>query len=306
MTKPILQQNKSIQKVTYVGMAVNIGLAVLKIVIGLVAGSIALLTDGFHSLSDLATDVAVLVGIHFGSKEPDHEHPYGHGRIETFSAGLVALILIVIGAVMIYKASMLIARISESTERFSYIGAAMIWVSLVSVVSKELIYRWTRNVAVQTHSAALYANAWHHRSDALSSIAVLVGAVAVLLGYPHGDQVAAIAVGLMIILVGVKVISGCLNELTERSVDRKTVEHIQKIIDSEKQILDWHRLRTRSLGREIFIDLHILVDPALTVTQSHEIADCLEKSLHSQMDQPVNVMVHVEPDLPSQRIGDGC
>jgi len=297
MTRPILQQNKSIQKVTYVGMVVNIALAAVKIVCGVLVGSVSLLADGFHSFSDLATDIAVLMGTHFGSKEPDHEHPYGHGRIETFSAAFVALILIVVGCGMILKASLAIARMPNSQAYSSLFGTVVIWVSLISVVAKELVYRWTRNVAVKTNSAALYANAWHHRSDALSSVAVLIGAIAVLSGYPYGDAIAAIAVGLMIILVGVKVINGCLNELTERSVDKKTVQQIEKIITSEKRILGWHKLRTRSLGREIFIDLHILVCSDLTVIDAHEIADCLEQSLHEQIAQPVNVMVHVEPKL---------
>jgi cation diffusion facilitator family transporter len=295
MTEPIHQQNKSIQKVTYVGMVVNITLAAMKIVFGLLVGSVSLLADGFHSLSDLATDVVVLVGTRLGSKEPDHEHPYGHGRIETFSAAFVALILVLVGGGMIFKASMGLARVHDPREHSGLFGAVVIWASLISVVAKELIYRWTRNVAMKTHSAALYANAWHHRSDALSSVAVLIGAVAVLLGYPHGDAIAGIVVGLMIILVGVKVISGCLGELTERSVDRETVLQIEKIITSEKRILGWHKLRTRSLGREVFIDLHMLVDPELTVTAAHEISDCLEQSLHKQIAQPVNVMVHIEP-----------
>ena len=297
MNKLLQSQNKSIQQVTFVGMAVNVSLSVLKIVFGSLVGSIALLTDGFHSLSDLATDVAVLVGVHFGSKEADHEHPYGHGRIETFSAALVGLILLVIGSVMIYKASMQIARLPERMERPPSFGAAMILVSLVSVISKEFIYRWTRDVAKKTHSAALYANAWHHRSDALSSLAVLIGAVAMMFGYRHGDQIAAIAVGLMIILVAVKVFSGCLNELTERAVDKDTVEQIEKIIASEKRILDWHKLRTRTLGREIFIDLHILVASDLNITAAHKISDSLEQSLHCRMTQPVNVMVHMEPKI---------
>jgi len=297
MNKLLQSQNKSIQQVTFVGMAVNVGLSVLKIVFGSLVGSIALLTDGFHSLSDLATDVAVLVGVHFGSKEADHKHPYGHGRIETFSAVLVALILLAIGTVMIYKASMQIARLPESREHPPSFGPVIIGISLISIISKEFIYCWTRNVAMKTHSAALYANAWHHRSDALSSLAVLIGAVTVMFDYPHGDQIAAIAVGLMIILVAVKVFSGCLDELTERSVDRKTVEQIEKIIASEKRILDWHKLRTRSVGREVFIDLHILVAPDLNITEAHGIADSLEQSLHDRMTQPVNVMVHVEPKL---------
>lgn len=297
MTECIRSQNKSIRKVTYVGMAVNVGLAVLKIVFGLLVSSVSLLADGFHSFSDLATDVAVLVGVHFGSKEPDHEHPYGHGRIETFSAAFVAIILMLIGSGMIYRAGMAIARTEHSAGRASLFEIVVIGVALVSVIAKELIYRWTRNIAVKTHSAALYANAWHHRSDALSSVAVIIGAIAMLLGYPHGDGIAAIAVALMIILVGVKVITGCFDELTERSVDQKTVEKIESIIASDSRILGWHKLRTRSVGREIFVDLHILVDPDLNLTAAHTIADGLEQSLRENISQPVNVTVHMEPKL---------
>jgi cation diffusion facilitator family transporter len=278
-------------------MAVNVALAAVKIVFGLGVGSIALMADGFHSFSDLATDIVVLVGIHFGSKEPDHEHPYGHGRLETFSAALVALVLVLVGGGMIYKAGMEIARMDASQEATKTFGVVVIAVSLLSVVSKEMIYRWTRKIAVHTHSTALYANAWHHRSDAFSSVAVLVGAVAVMVGYAYGDQIAAIAVGLMIVMVGIKVVNGCLHELAERAVDEKTVERIERVIESEQRILSWHKLRTRSLGREIFIDLHILVDPDLKVTEAHEIADALEQSLHAQIPQPVNVMVHVEPKM---------
>ncbi|MHC5146434.1 MAG: cation diffusion facilitator family transporter [Planctomycetota bacterium] len=295
MTKTKQRQNRSIQRVTCIGMVVNIALAGLKIILGLMVGSVSLLADGFHSLSDLATDVAVLVGTHLGAKEPDHEHPYGHGRLETFSAAFIALILVFVGGAMIVKASLNLAVENDEQILSSYFGSAVIWGAIISIIAKELMYRWTRNIAVKTHSAALYANAWHHRSDALSSIAVMIGAVAVLLGYPQGDAIAAIIVGLMIILVGVKVISGCLNELTERSVDAKTVDQIQTVIESDNRILGWHKLRTRSLGREIFVDFHILVDPNLNITAAHEIADALEQSLHSKITQPINVMVHIEP-----------
>ena len=302
MIQPITQQNNAaIRRVTYWGMLTNFGLAVFKSTIGLVVGSISLFADGIHSLSDLLTDVAVLVGVHFGSKEPDSEHPYGHGRLETFSTAFVAAILILVGCGMIYKASGDIARMHATGVEKVTISSWVIWIAMLSVVSKEILYRWTRIVAVRAHSSVVYANAWHHRSDALSSIAVIVGAIAVKFGYPHGDQLGAIVVGIMIILVGIKVIDGCIREFSERAVDARTVEQIQKIIEAEKRIRSWHKLRTRSVGREIFLDLHILVDPQLNITDAHEIADCLEGTLHKQMPQPVNVMVHVEPDLPEMR-----
>ena len=295
------QNNAAIRKVTCWGMLINLVLAVFKSVAGLLVGSISLFADGIHSLSDLLTDVAVLVGVHLGSKEPDSKHPYGHGRMETFSTAFVAAVLILVGVGMIYKASGDIAKMHAAGIEKVTISSAVIWIALLSVISKEILYQWTRIIAVRANSSAVYANAWHHRSDALSSVAVIVGAIAVKFGYPHGDQLGAIVVGIMIILVGIKVIDGCIREFSERAVDARTVEQIQKIIDSEKRIRSWHKLRTRSVGREIFLDLHILVDPQLNITEAHEIAECLETTLHEQMPQPVNVMVHVEPDLPAQR-----
>ena len=302
MTKESLQaDNVSIRRVTYLGMLGNIVLSVLKMVVGLFTGSLALVADGIHSLSDCLTDIAVIFGVYLGSKEPDPEHPYGHGRLETFSTAFIAIILIVVGGGMIYTASMNIARMHAAEHQMATISTAVIWVALLSVVSKELLYQWTRRVAVKTHSTALYANAWHHRSDALSSVAVVIGAIAVKLGYPHGDQLAAIAVGLMVIMVGVKVFAGCLHEFSERSVDTQTMQKIESILESEARIRHWHRLRTRTVGREIFVDLHILVDSELNITEAHAIADALEGDLHERINRPVNVIVHVEPDLPHMR-----
>ncbi len=302
LTAAALQSgNASIRRVTYAGMAVNLLLAGVKSLTGLAVGSISLFADGIHSLSDLLTDVAVLVGVHLGARKPDWDHPYGHGRFETFSTAFVALVLIVVGGGMIYKASAEIAKMHAEGVETVTISTWVIWIALVSVVAKEAIYQWTRRVAVRTKSAAIYANAWHHRSDALSSIAVIIGAAAVKFGYPHGDQLAAIAVGLMVIMVGVKVIGQCLNEFAERAVDEQTIEQIQRIILSEKRIRHWHQLRTRTAGREIFVDLHILVDPNLSIVDAHEIAESLEQTLQAELPQPVNVMVHIEPDIPRLR-----
>jgi len=293
--------NIKIRSVTYLGVIVNIVLAAVKVTVGFLANSIALIADGIHSLSDMATDVVILLGVHFGSKKPDSKHPYGHGRIETFAAAIVAIVLIVVGGFMIYRAAFAIANMHYGTDQPPFIGQAVLWVAMISVFSKELIYRITRKVAVKTNSSALYANAWHHRSDALSSIAVVIGFIATRFGYRHGDQVAAIAVGLMIILVGVKIIGKCLEEFAERSADSQTMAQIEQIISSEIMINDWHKLRTRSVGREIFIDLHILVDPDLNITDAHEITEILERSMRQNISRPINLTVHVEPDRPEMR-----
>lgn len=302
MTREKLQKSSTrIKSVTNLSLVVNGLLCVAKFIIGYLAGSIALVADGVHSLSDMVTDFAVLVGSYFGAKEPDAEHPYGHGRIETFSALFIAAVLGFVGCVMIYKASIKIAQIHTHDVAVTISNSVLV-VALLSVLSKELLYRITQSVAVKTHSSALYANAWHHRSDALSSIAVIIGFVSMrLLGYVHGDQVAAIAVGLMIVMVSVKIIGGCLSEFTEKAVDSETMEQIRRVIDAEQQIRQYHNLRTRTVGREIFLDLHILVAPELNISQAHKISENLENALHAQIPQPVNITVHIEPDIPDQR-----
>ncbi len=288
-----------IKKVTYIGAAVNLSLSILKIIIGLISGSLAVITDGVHSLSDLVTDFAVLLGSHLGAKEPDPEHPYGHGRMETFSSLFIAIILIIVAAAMVYNASMAIARTDPGQIQKISLFATL--VALISVIAKEAVYRITRNAAEQTKSTALYANAWHHRSDAASSVVVLIGLSAQQLGYPQGDNIAAIIVGILIIFAGARIITECIHEFAERSVDDKIVSRIKDIIIEKKNIKHWHRLRTRSAGREIFIDLHILVEPRLNIAQAHEIAEDLENTLHAQISNPVNITVHIEPDLPHLR-----
>jgi cation diffusion facilitator family transporter len=287
---------KQIRSITYLGILVNIGLAVIKIVIGLLAASLALVADGIHSVSDLATDVAVLLGLRLGSKAPDQSHPYGHGRAETFSAGVVALVLIVVGGTMIYYATTAITRDEVTAPRLAVLAAAA-----VSIAAKEWLYRVTQKAAIKSHSPALYANAWHHRSDALSSVAVAIGFISLKLGFGHGDQVAAIAVGLMISWVGVRVVGDSLRELTEGAVDSETIERIKHVINADPSIRQWHKLRTRTVGREVFLDLHILVDPDLSVTAAHEISESLENTLDEQITRPINITVHIEPDMPELR-----
>ncbi len=288
--------SRQIKSITYIGIVVNIALAVVKVFIGSLAGSLALVADGLHSLSDVATDAVVLLGLRLGSKEPDQSHPYGHGRAETFSAGLIALVLILVGGVMIYYATMAIARDEITAPRLAVLIAA-----IVSIAAKEWLYKATQKIAIQSHSPALYANAWHHRSDALSSVAVVIGFISLEFGFGHGDQVAAIAVGLMIIWVGVRVVGDSLRELSESAVDSDTIERIRDVINADSSIRQWHKLRTRTVGREVFLDLHILVDPDLNIAAAHEIAESLENALDEQITRPVNITVHIEPDIPDLR-----
>lgn len=285
-----------IRTVTNYSLGANAGLFLLKIVIGFQSGSMALVADAIHSLSDATTDFVVYLGHYFGSKAPDKRHPYGHGRIETFSAGLIAIILIVVGCGMTYHAALDIAKGNVANPGMTVLGVAG-----ASIIVKEILFRVTVRAAKQSHSSALYANAWHHRSDAFSSIAVFIGVGAQQLGYRFGDQIAAMCVGLMIILVGAKVIGNCLSELAEGAVDHETEELIKGVIDANPAIRQWHKLRTRTVGREIFLDLHVLVDPQLNVQEAHAITENVDAALEAKLTCPVNITIHIEPDLPELR-----
>ena len=296
----IENDNKSIKAVTYLGVVANIVLSVLKIAVGAVTNSMALVADGIHSISDIATDVAVLLGVHYASKAPDKKHPYGHGRFETFSALVVAVILVLVGSLMIYKAAMSIAKVPDP-ENICQLTPAVFWVAIISIFAKEVLYHLTRKVAIKSNSSALYANAWHHRSDALSSVAVLVGFIAMRMGYAYGDQIATVVVGLMVIMVGAHITRQCIDEFLEKTVDNDTIIQIKKTIAAESRIRQWHKLRTRYVGREVFVDMHILVDPDLNIADAHEIAESLETALHNQIPRPINITIHVEPDSPELR-----
>ncbi len=280
-------------RVTLLGMAVNITLVLAKLFVGIFAGSIALIADGIHSGSDMATDLAVLGGIRLSAKPADPHHPYGHGRYETLAGGVVAAALILVGMYIAWDAGSALYA-----DRMTYPGVPVIIVAIVSILSKEWVYRRTIHVARRLQSTALHANAWHHRSDALSSVAVLCGGVGGLIGWGHADQIAGIVVGAMVVGAGAKTVRQVLHELTEGSLSRSELATIQEAVEQVDAVRSWHNLRTRSVGRETFVDLHVLVEPALTLLEGHRISMEVEEKVKSACARPVNVIVHVEPDTP--------
>jgi cation diffusion facilitator family transporter len=280
-------------RVTLFGIVINVTLSFIKLIGGVFSGSVALVADGIHSASDIATDLAVLGGIRLSSKPADPSHPYGHGRYETLAGGLVAGALILVGFYIAWEAGYALYAQQEV-----YPGLVVVLVATVSVLAKEWIYRRTIRVARRLRSPALHANAWHHRSDALSSVAVLIGGLGGLLGWGHADQVAGIVVGLMVVVAGGRTVRDILHELVEGSLSRVELKMIQAAIERVSAVRSWHALRTRSVGREPFVDLHVLVDPTLSLLQGHHISMQVEEAVKSACARPVNVMVHVEPDTP--------
>ncbi len=290
------ERQKKIRSITIRGIFLNIFLMVIKLISGILVKSSALIADGVHSLSDLATDFVVLIGTRLSSRPADKTHPYGHGKLETIASLIIALTLFIISLGIIWSAGISIYR-----HEHSFPGYLVLVVAGVSVISKEILFFITRKIARITQSTVLYANAWHHRSDSLSSVAVLLGGVASLLGWGHADQVAAVVVGFMIIGVSGKIFFEGFLELSEHSADSESIEKVEMVLSKEKNISSWHRLRTRKLGAELCVDVHVLVDPVLSVQESHDISMRIEEEIEKELSRPVSILVHVEPDVEEMR-----
>ncbi len=280
-------------RITLMGAGVNIGLIAVKLTGGILTGSIALIGDGIHSISDLATDLTVLAGIRLGARKADISHAYGHGRYETLAGGVVALVLIMVGAYIAWDAGMALYD-----NHVSYPGGAVVVIAAGAIAVKEWIARRTLRVAAEVRSPALRANAWHHRSDALSSVAVLLGGIGSLLGWGHADQVAGMIVGGMVIAAGISTVGTVIHELLEGSLSRAELRLIQHAVAEVPKVQGWHKLRTRRVGRNVFIDLHVLVDPHISVLEGHRISMEVERAIKAAVSQSANVLVHVEPNIP--------
>jgi cation diffusion facilitator family transporter len=277
-------------RVTIWGLCLNVVLVALKLAVGLVVGSAALVADAVHSISDLSSDLVVILGVRLSSRPADEGHAYGHGKFETFATSIIGAMLVGVGFFLAWKAGLSFYR-----GEINIPGYAVLAVAAVSIVSKEWIYRVTRRVAQQARSSVLYVNAWHHRTDALSSVAVLFGGIAGQAGWGHGDQLAAIIVGMMVVMVGLKALWRVFGELSECSISAEEQKTIVKTIETVPGVRGWHQLRTRLVGREVFMDVHVLVDAELSVAEGHAVCSNVEEAIAQSMEHPVNVVVHCEP-----------
>lgn len=280
------------QRVTLIGAVINLLLALGKIVGGLVAQSQALIADGIHSLSDLVSDGLIWWAAHHAAQEPDAEHPYGHGRFETAATlGLGALLVLVAGGIVLDAAE----RMFE-TERLWQPQVAALYIAAISVLSKEALYWYTVIVARRIKSEMLKANAWHHRSDAVSSVVVVVGVGGTLLGYYWLDALAAVVVGLMVAKVGWDLGWGAMQELVDSALEEDKVEEIRDIIKDVDGVRSVHMLRTRRQGHEALADVHVQVEPWLSVSEGHMISMAVEQRIKADVDEITDVTVHIDPE----------
>ena len=282
-----------IRRVTLVGAAVDLVLTLGKIGGGLAAQSQSLVADGVHSLSDLVTDMLVLLAARFARAKPDADHPYGHERIETAATVGLGVVLIVIGAGIALDA---LWRLFHPEELQTPAWWAMA-IAAVSVVFKEAVYHYTMRAARRHRSKLLEANAWHARSDAASSIVVIVGVGGALLGLGYLDAIAAVIVSWMIARMGYRLARQSVEELIDTGLDPEQVEAIRKALMAVDGVRDLHLLRTRQMGPKSLVDVHILLDdPKLSVSEGHQISETARADLIREFRDIEDVTVHIDPE----------
>jgi cation diffusion facilitator family transporter len=275
-----------------VGAAVNSVLALSKILFGWLGQSQSLVADGIHSLSDLTTDALVFFAAHHAKEEPDEEHPYGHGRFETVGTLVLGGILIAVGLGIIWDAG---DRLF-SPEELKHPATFTLFVAIVSILANEGLFFYTRYLANRINSDLLRANAWHHRSDSVSSIVVLIGIGGTIVGLPYLDAIAAVLVGVMVVQIGWNLGWGAIQELADAGLEEDHLKKINDVITNVSGVNNVHMLRTRRLGGHAMADVHVQVDPWLSVSEGHRIAEVVQFGLIDQVDVLEDVTVHIDPE----------
>ena len=290
-------RTKQIYRVTLLGMFVNMVLFAFKLVAGLVGRSGAMIADAVHSASDFATDIVVLAFVRISAKPRDDDHHWGHGKYETLASLIIGIALFTVGVEILLDSAEKITAVTKG-EVLPRPGAIAIVAAALSIVAKELLYRYTIHIGKQTESPSVVANAWHHRSDALSSIGALLGiGAAYFLGekWRIADPIAAIVVAALIMKVAIDLCRTALAELLEKSLPRDVEADILSIITANPKVQKPHNLRTRRIGSDIAIEVHIRVDGAMSVFESHEISKEIEQSLRERYGERTAVAIHIEP-----------
>lgn len=294
-----VSREKQIYKVTFIGSAVNFLLLVFKFVAGIVGNSAAMIADAVHSLSDFITDIIVILCVHLSGKPQDKEHDYGHGKYETMATVIIGAVLLLVGLGIMKNGAVSIWKFLHG-EILPEPGILALIAALVSIVLKELLFRYTAVEGKKLNSDAMIANAWHHRSDAFSSIGTAVGiGGAILLGEKWRvlDPVAAVIVSILIIQVSIKLIVPGLEELMEKSLPEKEEKNILEIILSFPEVSDPHHLRTRRIGNYCAIDVHVRMDKDMPLGEVHDITECIESRLKGELGEKTIINIHVEPHL---------
>ena len=285
-------------RITLLGVIVNITLSTLQLIVGIFGRSSAMIADAIHSFSDLITDSIIIISLQITKKPADDSHNYGHGKVETLASTLVSIALILVGFTIFnlgFKKTLLVLNGELLTNPSMF----ALYLIIFSIIAKEMLYRVTFKAGQKSGSTALMANAWHHRSDAFSSIATLIGiSGAIFLGpkWYFLDPLAAIIISFFILKIGLQLLSKSINELLEATLPPEINEKILKIVTSVQESKNPHNVKTRRIGRNIAIDLHIKVATTLNIVAAHNISTIIEQKLKNHFGENTVVYIHIEPD----------
>lgn len=292
-----MSREKEIVYITLWGSVVNVALTALKFVAGIMGCSAAMIADAVHSLSDLLTDFVVLLFVRISSRPADQKHPYGHGKYETLATTIVAMALLVAGGVLMMEGvEKIIAALRG--EELTMPGRIALWAALISIASKELIYQLTMRVARRVDSSALEANAWHHRTDALSSVATAIGIGGALLfggRWAILDPIAAVLVSLFILIAAAKLLYEAVEDLMEKRLPEEVEQQIRDIVAQDTEMSELHKLRTRRVGSVYSIDMHLRMSGDTSLYEAHRHSMLLEQRLREHFGQETLVTIHLEP-----------
>lgn len=279
--------------VSWVSIIVNIALALGKLLAGIFASSGAMISDAVHSASDVFSTIVVMIGVKISGKEPDEQHQYGHERLECVASIILAVILFETGLTIGIGAIKTI--IGGNYDSLQVPGMLALIAAIVSIAIKEWMYWYTRAAAKKINSGALMADAWHHRSDALSSVGAFIGIGGAMLGFPVMDSVASVVICIFIVKAAIDIFRDAIDKMIDRSCDSETVEKIRSIVEGNEDVVKIDSLQTRLFGNKMYVDMEITLDGNMTLTESHNVAEEIHLSIEKEFPLVKHCMVHVNP-----------
>lgn len=284
---------KTAMNISKVSIAVNLCLSAFKLMAGIIAKSGAMVSDGVHSASDVLSTVIVMIGFRMSGKSPDKEHPYGHERMECVASIVLAVVLLITGLGIGLNGIEIIA--GSKGVQIEVPGTAALVAAIVSIIVKEWMYWYTIIPAKRINSSALKADAWHHRSDALSSVGALIGIGGAMLGYPILEPAASVVICLFIIKAALEIFKDSIDKMVDKSCDDKTVNDMTAVITSQEGVVSLVTLQTRMFGSKVYVDAVISVDGTMPLIQAHRIAESVHDSIEEEFPMVKHCMVHVDP-----------
>lgn len=289
-TSPV--RYRASRRIAFLAMATNAILVLGQVIAGIVGHSQALVADAMHTLADMSTDLLVLYALKHSAKEADEEHPYGHARIETAVTLVLGIILLLVGFGIAFRAGV---RLTNNAPFVPPTSLAL-WASGITILAKEALYQYTIRVAKRFDSDMLRASAWHHRSDAISSIIVFLGIAGTMAGIQSLDALAALGVALFVAKIGIQLGWPAINELVDTGLDKQDVQKIRRTILAVDGVRELHLLRTRRIGGRALVDVHIIVDEDISVSEGHYISEAVRNRLVSEVDVVADALVHIDPE----------